>query len=245
MIQSFGQSWMPYGIETRPKRMPFLGISNSNPRKDLLIQLNFDELKKPIQILARKHNKKIDLFLRSTSSYAKALRVFEDDPEVAFVQLISTLEILSSGIDFPEDKLFDEITRADFQLIKHHVPNGTSVIKRIKSRMRQLRKRVALTAVELVNDAFFAGSESAYPQFALTEDKLESSMTEAYDVRSLYHHEGYEFSPYAEPLGTLLNETVVVESSSMPTFLGLERLVRFITLRYANTRILPVCDCLS
>ena len=77
-------------------------------------------------------------------------------------------------------------------------------------------------------------------------------------MRSLYVHTGARFSIWVDPHGAMLNEMVlgkpVLQSSEkeladplskMPTFLGLERLVRFMILRFAHSKIVPLHDGLN
>jgi len=256
-IERSGCFWMPYGAELSPTRLSVLGAYNHQPRKDLQIPLNLVELSTPIMLFSN-GAPHVDTFWKASSFYARSLRAFEDDPEVAFLHLISALEIIASQMVFPEDKLFDAEILADLKAITDNTPDGATVAQRIKSRLFQIRKRVVLAALELTNDTFFAGSESREQSVALTKERLEGNVQAAYDVRSSHIHRGGRFSLWVDPQGGMLNEIQLGKPfvpgadkeladnlSRMPTFLGLERLVRFMTLRFAHLKIMPLHDRLN
>jgi hypothetical protein len=257
--EGMGLFWMPYGTETTLTRMHYLGAYNHKPRNDLQIALNFAELSKPFKIFPSKKPQKIlGAFWKSASFYARSLRAYENEPEVAFLDLISALEIIASDIDFSDNVLYDPQTLKDLKAIEAYVPEGAESARRMKSRFLQIHRRVVLSAVELTNDTFFNGSESREANFALTKERLRSAVGAAYDVRSLYVHTGARFSIWVDPHGAMLNEMVlgkpVLQSSEkeladplskMPTFLGLERLVRFMILRFAHSKIVPLHDGLN
>ena len=111
------------------------------------------------------------------------------------------------------------------------------------SRLYQLRRRVVYAAKHLVNDAFFEGSQ-AKPPYRLTRDSLETCVKAVYDLRSRYAHGGAQFGIWFEhQVGGATTEVqvghpVLPDSqkelervlADIPTFVGLERLVRFIIL---------------
>jgi hypothetical protein len=258
-IEKMGLFWMPYGTESMPTRMYFLGAYNHKPRKDLQVPLKLDQLSVPVKLFSTKKPRSIlGAFWKAASFYARSLRAYEDEPEVAFLDLISALEIIASELDFSDDVLYDPQTLKDLKTIEANVPGGAKVAQRIKSRLFQIRRQVVESAVELTNDTFFKGSESREANFALTKERLRSAVRAAYDVRSLYVHTGARFSIWVDPHGAMLNEMVlgkpVLQSaekeladplSKMPTFLGLERLVRFMILRFAHSKIVPLHDGLN
>lgn len=253
-----GSFWMPYGTELRPTRMSQLGPYNHQPRKDLGIALNWEQLSRPMTIFSFTGlGDAVGAFWKASSFYARAVRTYEEDPEVAFLHLICALEIIASQLDSTEEELFDQQTLDDFAAIQECVPNGEAVATRFRSRMFQLRRRVGLAAVQLTNDSFFSGSECAHGAFALTKDRLCDAVQAAYNVRSRYLHRGATFSIWLDPL-PMQNEMqvgkpVLAESeedlakllSKIPTFLGLERLVRFMLLRFAHLKITPLHEGLD
>lgn len=253
----FGNFWMPYGMELSATRMSQLGPYNYEPRRDLGIALNWQQLSRPMTLFSCSSPiATMGAFWKAASFYARALRAYEDDGEVAFLHLICAIEIAASALEFPDERLFDKATLKDLKAIQEHVPDGANVCGRIKSRLYQLRKRVVLAAAELTNDPFFAGSESADDAFALTKGRLTGAVQAAYDVRSRFLHKGATFSLWVDPSGRMLNEMQlgkpVVDDrelakllSQIPTFLGLERLVRFMILRLAHSKITPLHEGLG
>lgn len=257
-IEHSGISFMPYETALIPVRMHHLGAYNHKPRKDLMIELNLDLLPIPFQLmLIKETNSNLGAFWKAASFYSRALRSYQNDPEVAFLHLISGLEIIASQMNFSEDQIYDDELKSDFELIIKSVPEGADVVKRLKGRLYQLRRKVVLAAEALTNDTFFAGSESDNQSFALTKDNLTTAVQAAYDVRSLYVHGGARFLVWFDPLARnneiQIGKPVLPESekelatllSKIPTFLGLERLLRFITLRYAHLNLLRLQDSLN
>lgn len=257
-IEHLGILFMPYGTELMPTRMAQLGGYNHKPRKDLEIPLNLEQLSIPIGLVSLSEPKsRLGAFWEAASFYARALRAYERDSEVAFLHLISALEIVSSQLDFSDAQLFDNEILSDLKTISEELADGTTIAQRIKSRLFQIRRRVVLSALELTNDAFFAGSESEHQPFALTKENLAMAVQAAYDVRSEYVHSGASFSVWLDPLimqnEIQVGEPVLPESerelakllSKIPTFLGLERLVRFMILRFAHLKIKPLHDRLA
>jgi hypothetical protein len=260
-IEYWGVSFMPYGTALVPIRMHHLGAFNHKPRKDLMIELKLDLLQIPFMLMQiEEADLKVGAFWKAASFYSRALRSYQNEPEVAFLHLISGLEIIASQMNFSEDQIYDQQLESDFKLIIDSIAEGSDVVKRLKGRLYQLRRKVVLAAETLVNDSFFSGSESpdSYKQiFALTKNNLTAAVQAAYDVRSLYVHSGARFSIWLDPLGDnneiQVGRPVLPKSegelatllSKIPTFLGLERLLRFITLRYAHLYLRPLQDSLN
>lgn len=257
-IENLGTFWMPYGTELSPTRMSHLGAYNHKPRKDLEISLNLKQLSSPFELLLlNEPQSKLGAFWKAASFYARALRAYENDSEVAFLHLITAIEIIASVLDFPENELYDAQSLADLKAIEEDVPKGKSVAKRVRAYMLQLSKKVNLAASELTNDTFFAGSESGHKEFALTKVNLGAAVQAAYDVRSSYVHSGVRFSMWLDPL-VMQNEIQIGKPvlpvsekelakslSKIPTFLGLERLVRYMILRFAHLNIKCIHACLD
>lgn len=249
-IQREGVSFMPYGTELMPTRIPEVGTCNHKPRKDLEVSLDLGKLSVMVKLAGlNEPSSSLGVFWKAANFYTRALRAYENDSEVAFLHLISAIEVLASDLSFSEDKLYDPQTVDDLRRISKELTEGKAIAERVKSRLLQIRRKVVLSAEELTNDAFFAGSESGHKAFALTKENLAIAVQAAYDVRSSYVHGGARFSVWLDPLvmqnEIQVGEPVLPESeeelakllAKIPTFLGLERLVRFMTLRFAHLKV--------
>ena len=226
-----------------------LGPYNHEPRSDLGIELNLEELRPILGFLyKRQPERELAAFWAATRFYARALRAYETDPEVAFFHFVVSLEIIASQLEVPSEDLYDEQTQSDLKAIEQKL--GTKVAARIRSRLYQLRRRVVYAAKHLLNEAFFEGSQ-AKPPYRLTRDRLETCVKAVYDLRSRYAHDGAQFGIWFEhQVGGATTEVqvghpVLPDSqkelerilADIPTFVGLERLVRFLILRFANLNI--------
>ena len=226
-----------------------LGPYNHEPRSDLGIELNLEELRPILGFLyKRQPERELAAFWAATRFYARALRAYETDPEVAFFHFVVSLEIIASQLEVPSEDLYDEQTQSDLKAIEQKL--GTKVAARIRSRLYQLRRRVVYAAKHLLNEAFFEGSQ-AKPPYRLTRDRLETCVKAVYDLRSRYAHGGAQFGIWFEhQVGGATTEVqvghpVLPDSqkelerilADIPTFVGLERLVRFLILRFANLNI--------
>ena len=226
-----------------------LGPYNHEPRSDLGIELNLEELRPILGFLyKRQPERELAAFWAATRFYARALRAYETDPEVAFFHFVVSLEVIASQLEVPSEDLYDEQTQSDLKAIEQKL--GTKVAARIRSRLYQLRRRVVYAAKHLLNEAFFEGSQ-AKPPYRLTRDRLETCVKAVYDLRSRYAHGGAQFGIWFEhQVGGTTTEVqvghpVLPDSqkelerilADIPTFVGLERLVRFLILRFANLNI--------
>jgi hypothetical protein len=241
--------YMPDLSSISPSSYSELGPYNHKLRSDLGIELNLEELRPVLGLLyKRQPERELAAFWAATRFYARALRAYETDPEVAFFHFVVSLEIIASQIEVPSEDLYDKQIKNDLKAIEEKL--GAKVAARIRDRLRQLRRRVIYAAKHFVNDAFFEGSQ-AKPPYKLTRDKLESCVKAVYDLRSSYAHGGAQFGIWFEhqvggataevQVGhpVLPNSQKKLEKilPNIPTFVGLERLVRFIILRFASLNI--------
>lgn len=217
---------------------------NHKPRSDLAIELNLDSLTPILHFLSKQEPKEeIATFWTATRFYARALRAFETDSEAAFFHLIVALEVIASKVNVPDDYLYDEQAKQELKAIKEAL--GDKMESRVRSRYYQLRRRVAYAAKELTNDVFFDGSQ-AREGMRLNRSNLEKCVKAAYDLRSKYAHAGASFGIWLAGLQGAeiqIGRPVLPDSqeelgdilANIPTFDGLERLIRFMILRFAQS----------
>ena len=216
-------------------------------RSDLAIELSLDSLTPVLCfLLKRQPEEELATFWTATRFYARALRAFETDPEAAFFHLIIALEVIAAKINVPDDDLYDDQAKQDLEAIKKEC--GDDVESRVRKRYYQLRRRVVYAAKELVNDVFFDKSQ-AREGMRLDRDNLEKCVKAAYDLRSKYAHAGASFGIWLAGLHDAeiqVGQPILPDSqgqelqrilANIPTFVGLERLIRFIVLCFAHRKI--------
>ena len=257
-IQERGSFCVPASGVNQTVAYPAAGPFSQKPRQDLKIEPTWGDFGTPFEFFKKYSggDSVIGAFWRATRFYARALRSFDNDPEVAFFHLIVAIEMLVAGMDFTEDQKFDSKALEIFKRIREELPGGERVEREVRSRLYQLRRRVSYCAVELTNGNFFDGSEAKHPAFRLRKEDLFHRVRDAYDLRSKYAHAGADIAGWLD-ISTTYNEEIqlgkpVMENRELarlirgaPTLGGLERLVRFMTLRFGHLKISRVHDALE
>ena len=257
-LQEHGHFFIPALWANRPVAYPDAGPFSHKPRQDLKIAHKWDTFRQPFEFFEKySHGNSVSrAFWRATRFYARALRSFDNDPEVAFFHLVAAIEMLAAGMDFAEDQIFDAETLEIFKCIREELRDGERVEKIIRKRLCQLRQKVSHCAVELTNDNFFDGSEAKHSAARLRKEDLLKRMKAAYDLRSKYAHTGADIGGWLTILVSY-NEEIhlgrpVMEDRKLarlivkaPTLVGLERLVRFMTLRFAHLKISAIHEDLG
>lgn len=229
------------------------------PRKDLQIDLNWSRFAAPFKLLTlSSKTDEEESFWNACRFYRNALNYFTVDPEVAFFLLISALECIGEVSKIPECELFDPQILSDFKSIESGAPDGQEIVNRLKGRLFQVRRRIKWIADRYLNQSFYDGSESQEEFCRLKAEDMPKAILDAYDLRSKYAHQGAIFGLLVEPHVQLNNEKLFGDSSmlranevvgTLPkgslTFLGLERLTRFIILAFCHNNILKLDERLQ
>jgi hypothetical protein len=134
-----------------------IGPNNHKPRKDLQIELKLNNFMLFSKIFYKKYynSKKMNYLLTAGNFYLNAIRNFERDPELSFISLVSCGEVLTNFFKYKDQQVFDSQIIEMFIKIENDVGNGKSIVKYLKNRMFQIKRRYALTILELLNDTFF------------------------------------------------------------------------------------------
>jgi hypothetical protein len=180
--------------------------------------------------------------------YLRALRSFGHDATSAYVDLVMAGEILTDRHGMTDDELYDTDLRA---VLDKLAPKDANLIKK---RLFQVRRKFSAGLRSHVNAGFFKRTE-AKGQLAertrLVAADIEKRLKAAYDVRSQYVHTGKTFGGHPHSMQGWRNEIQVGKPvtgsdaldealSWAPTFLGLERVIRFGLLRMAHKEIGPL-----
>jgi hypothetical protein len=231
---------------------PRLPQNNHRPRIDLGIDLSLYEILRIEQIFHEDIENKFILFLRSAGRfYLQALQTFESQPETAYLNLITCGEILSNYFDYDKESLLDDEAKEILSKIEAELKDGAKVAKQVKSKLLQIKRRFIKTITCLLNDYFFENSESQRKHTALNKKTIEQRIAAAYDLRSKYLHTGIDFGRWVS-VAANRNEEVqlgipVVNDpefqkilTNAPTYLGLERIMRFCLLRFMQRQGIKV-----
>lgn len=247
LIESIGMFNLP-NLHTEPIAWPTIEINNHSPRKDFGIELNLANIKFIEGLIYGSFNNKINTklinIINTTGKfYLKALQMYETEPEISYLNLITCGEILSNYYDYPEGILYDDFTKNILLKVEQQV--NKSAAKYIRSRLFQIKKKYVLTLTRLLNDLFYLNTVEDGLHFSLKKDDIEKRIKASYDLRSIYVHSGYPFGEWIMPHPNFLNEIQlgipVVDNKHLqkmltysPTFIGLERIIRYCLLRFIH-----------
>ena len=243
VIESHGRFSMPLLSDVTPTmQYYYFGSNNHQPRKNLSIELDLRNCKPIIDFLINKPNDQLkQTFFTAGKFYLSSLQSVDTDMEKAFLDLVTCGEILSNYFHYSEDEIYDSRLKEIFEKLIEKEVNQKD-IELIKSRLYQVRARFNLTFKRLLNKHFFDKTESLEEFTRLTSENIESCIKSVYDLRSKYVHAGIDFGHWLVPSRSIMNEiqlgTPVVEDkelrkilSKVPTYIGLERAMRFALLR--------------
>ena len=220
---------------------PDLPQNNHKPRKDFGIPLQLGELLRIKNIFTGSVDEKFLRFFQTAAKfYSQALQNFEQQPEIAYLNLITAGEIISNYFQYPKDELLDANIKEILNRIESEIKGGDRLVNDIKSRLLQVKRRFLNTIEKLVNSYFFNNSESVNEYSALKESNFSERVSAAYDLRSRYVHTGIPFGNWiatsnAEEihLGTPVIGDKELEKIifQAPTYFGMERIIRFCLMR--------------
>lgn len=248
-IEQNGRFGLPSMSGLRPCKYVQYPFNNDKPRKNLNIELNLDKVKSIEKIIDLDFDggRAGNVFFAAAKSYLEALRTIDYDPENAFISLVMSGEILGDFYkkDFTAEELYDENTRKQFERITVEIIGGEKIVSELKGRLFQVKRVFTRVLLKLLNSKFFDGYEGEITFLGLSEKGIKRKIMYAYDLRSYYIHTGARFGKYIEPIN-MMNEVCpglgwVMEDKRLskllkhsPTFLGMERIIRFCLLRFLN-----------
>lgn len=257
LLETNGLFNLPNFNNISPISLTGVGPNNHSPRKDLCIELDLDNVRLIQGLLDGSVNKEIiDTIYTAGKFYLRSLQIFELEPEIAYIDLVTCGEILSNQIKFSEEELYDEQIKEMLTKIESNLDDGEFIAKNIKGRLFQVKRKYRLTLLKLLNDYFFTNTESKEGFLALKKEDIDKRVKASYDLRSLYVHTGVRFGHWLYPHSYFLNEiqlgVPVVESKDFekllfkaPTYIGLERIMRFSLLRFIHLNAQRIDDRLD
>lgn len=247
MLESNGHFRVPSELHLRPTGLFSLPQYNHRPRKCVSTPLNLCEVSR-IRPLFEDSVADSDIgrmLFTAGRFYNRALIEMEEQPELAYLDLVNCGEVISNEQNISDDLLYDDELKVVLLAIEENLKDGAKVSRMIKSRMYQVRRRFSTAIRRLLDDYFFTHPEAKEPHSALAQDTIDESLKAAYDLRSLYVHTGIQFGGWVEPRPHYHNEVQIgqpVTSDAKlqkllmkaPNLLGLERIMRYSLLKVAR-----------
>ena len=257
LVEGFGIFHVPNYSLFQSLTKPNLPQNSNAPRADIDIPLNFEEVSKIEPLFKEGLDGKFLNFLNTAGRfYLQALQNFEERPDVAYLNLITSAEVLSNYYEIDKDELLDDDAREILGRISEASKDGPKLAKRIKGRMFQVKRKFLRLFTQLLTDPFFSSSEAEQDFGRMKKDDIAKRMSAAYDLRSLHVHTGIpfgnwisrgipNFSEVQMGMPMVPDEKFKTALATAPTFFGLERAVRYCLLRFIHTHGIPIDPRLS
>lgn len=224
---------------------PSLPCHGQALRADHPVPLMLDEARRLSAVIFGDHDdqKRATAFHSAAKFYRRALIAMEDDPEIAYLHLITAGEILSERTPFVDAKHLDPRMRSAFDRIEAELPDGAKLTRLLRGQVRGIKRRFVDTIASLVDDHFFDRRESTIDWGALRKSDFRDRVGAAYDLRSRFLHTGYGFGRWVsfwhENAEIQMGQPIVPDSEmakilhKAPVLIGLERIMRYALLNYA------------
>jgi hypothetical protein len=246
-IATRGRFHVPDLSAIQPTRY-FDGASNNHrPRSDIAIPLNLSEFSRvePVMIVSGLDDRFRAILLAAAGFYARALRTLDANPESAYLDLVTSGELVSNFFAYPPDELLATETKEMLSRIEAEIEGGDKIVRSIRGSLRQIKRAFTLTLTRLLTERFFETETGLSPHDRLQRADVHQRIRAAYDLRSQYLHTGAHFGTWITPRGTPDGEVQfadpVIEDKALkraikfaPTFTGLERMTRYALLRFAQ-----------
>jgi hypothetical protein len=228
--------------------------NSHSPREDFGLSSNLKEVSR-LRCFSRTDcwtNSFRDHFEVASRFYGRALRAWERDPEVAYLHLVSAIEVAAHLTDFDCDQLLDEEARqALFKLQNIREVHESSkeaciaVETFLRRRLKQVKRSFVETVLMHLDDGFYLTGEDGTTLYCFTPETIRQNVAAAYDLRSRYLHRGEPFGSYVTtawpgrgeiPIGRLQAKNAEFSKivSRAPTIAGMERIVRYMLLKLGS-----------
>lgn len=245
-VQSLGLFSLPHLGEFNDPCISQLPQNNQKERSDFAVPLMLGQAGRLLEpTLSVQNNSPHAIALNAAAKfYLQALQNAEKDAEIAYLHLITAGEILANVHHPQSDDLIDDDIKNILDDVSKYLPSGERSFRILASRMRQIKRRFRLTVEDLIDDQFFSQSSTDPRALTLQAHDLAARISAAYDLRSRYVHTGMAFGRWVSPAGALseiqIGQPVIGDNEIVellykaPRYLGLERLIRYCLLRFAE-----------
>jgi hypothetical protein len=189
-IVSVGSYNAPASVMPMPRkdRFPF----NDAPRNPGAIRPDLTNAGDLIRkYLVSYKDESLSYILRAAEFYRVGLESMNDRPELALAMFVSSLEALTPMREYAEEELYDCQLLADLNRIEESVGKGKQIVKRLRSRMYQVKRKVAALVDQYIPDSYFREIEAPNASLVVkTRQELISRVRSVYDLRSKFLHTG-------------------------------------------------------
>jgi hypothetical protein len=244
IVEGVGEFYVPNLSTYYQLLFPDYPQNSIYPRNSLRIPLDLSEIHRIDGLFNRKNDRFFLTFTAAAKFYWNALKSFEDDPEIAYLHLITVGEILSNYYESRRDNLLDENTIKYFAEIENKLENGKKIVKYLKGKLFQAKKGFTKTICNLINNEFFLTTDGIQdvPWLRFKPDDFEKRIGAAYDLRSRYVHSGSQFGKIiSNPVSDLIMGIINTGDDKLdkiinisPSYFGLERVIRYCLLQFAQ-----------
>ncbi|EHU5005558.1 hypothetical protein KY912_004398 [Vibrio vulnificus] len=215
-------------------------FNSYEPRTCFQVPLNLNAVESIIPLLL---SSDLDVdavrkLLAASKFYMRALQNAEIDPEIAYLHLITSAEILASFFTYERDEIIAPSILELFNSIEKNMPDGAKVVRQLQGNFRSIKRCFVESICNLLDDEFFDEQQGI---MFLSKDRIRNSIGAAYDLRSKYVHVGATFGGLVRPnerAEELRGGRPVVPDKEFakvlekaPSFHGLERVVRYCILQ--------------
>ncbi|HUI06103.1 MAG TPA: hypothetical protein VL486_03780 [Verrucomicrobiae bacterium] len=247
VLESIGHFQLPTNVVRGPLHYSHLPPFNHKPRKSNPVELNLGQVSK-IRPLFQDDSEKADIrrmLYAAARFYSRSLVLWDDQPELAFLDLITCGEIISNAVSLTERERYDPDLLEVLKNVETETRDGKKNADFLKARLFQVRRHFVKGLTGLLDDAFYSHHEAMHEWAAFKKTDIEERLRAAYDLRSKYVHTGAEFGDWVASVGSEFNDVslgkCVMKDSSLkklldgaPTLFGLERILRHCIIAIAK-----------
>lgn len=255
LLQQHGRAYLPDLNSNHKIHNKNLTINSSDPRVDYEIELALENIKLIENVLFQHDEDTVDAqstFWYAGRFYVQSLRIVEENPELAFLSLITAGEILASYFKYSVDELLDSNSKELLEKLKTLGEDGEQLHKQVSKKLMGISEAFCKFLIDCLDDEFFERTESQQDFSKLTKSDIKQRLKAAYNLRSKYVHAGKTPSGWMSVDYLNNNEEVhhgtpVLEDKDMkkaikrsPTFIGMERIIRYSLLKFVmKTNVIP------
>lgn len=247
LVQQHGWAYIPNFNTEHTIRNKNLCFNSSNARVDYSLDLDLGNIKF-IESVLFEHDEEtenaLSTFRYAGRFYIQALRIVEENPELAFLSLITAGEILASYFKYDSNELIDEESKKLLNKLKSLGRDGEKLHRKVSKKLMGISEAFCRFLMDCLDDSFFEKSEAKHPYQKLTESDIKQRLKAAYNLRSKYVHAGKTPSGWMSVAYLNDNEEIhhgspIIEDKEMknaikrsPTFIGMERIIRYSLLKF-------------
>lgn len=246
-VQLFGVRYIPSCPIKNENLNSLLTFNSSSKRADYPIDLSLDkfEIIKSVMINDPEHNKDLlDVFWTSLKFYHLGLINTEKDPELAYLYLITSAEVIAGNEKFEKYDLLNKEIIKSIEYINNISVDAQNALKSILNCVSSISQSIYMSIMQYLNDDFFYTSENNLKPPSLTKEEMNKIIKSAYSIRSRYLHAGSgtygllsvndldsndeTFSHIPSSIDAQIKRAL----KNAPTLIGMERIMRSVLIGF-------------